>query len=86
MLIKLLVIKIVASNFYVFSISFTTRLSPFDSSFNAFLSFCDSEKKATSVPDISAEQIMSDNSKIISAISTVSKCDIDRSNGSGSKF
>ena len=43
-------------------------------------------KKATSVPDISAEQIMSDNSKIISAISTVSKCDIDRSNGSGSKF
>jgi hypothetical protein len=29
---------------------------------------------------------MSDNSKIISAIFTVSKCDIDRSNESGSKF
>ena len=54
--IKLLVIRIVASNLLGFCKSITTGFCPLVSSEILIISVFDKEKKATSVPDIKAEQ------------------------------
>jgi hypothetical protein len=61
-LMKLLEIKIVASNFLGFFNSFTTAFCLFElDSFASSISVRDNEKKAISVPEIKAEQTKSIN-------------------------
>ena len=71
-LIKLFVIKIVAKSFFGFSNSSTTKLSPLASWFNLSISVWDREKKATSVPEINAEQNNKKSTKRRLKIDTIS--------------
>ena len=86
-LTKLLATRRVANNFLGFSNSLEIII-PFDgySCKVSSISFCDNEKKATSAPEINAEQ--KSNTKMARKPNTklVSKADAKRKLGSGSKL
>ena len=87
MFIKLFVIKIVANSFLGFSNNSTTKLAPFVSESSLDKSDCESEKKATSVPDIKAELNNNNNNKIMLSVAIKSEAKKmgSRRSGSGSK-
>ena len=67
--IKLFVIKIVANNFLGFCNKFSTIFSSFLFLESSFKSVFESEKKATSVPEINAEQISkTSNAKALNVV------------------
>lgn len=77
----------VANNFLGLCKSLTTALSSFDSPEILIISVGDKEKKATSVPEINAEQINNKkriNMAIIDMLSIATK-KFKKSSGSGSK-
>ena len=85
---KLFVIKMVASSFLGFSSRLIMSASSFLSEESVSKSVCESEKNATSVPEMSAEQ----SNKIKSAApfkraatSKVAKKNMSNGSGSGSK-
>ena len=85
---KLFVINIVASSFRGFSSRLMISASSFLSDESVSKSVCESEKKATSVPEMSAEQ----SNKIKSATpfkrvatSKLAKNNMSKGSGSGSK-
>ena len=83
--IKLFVINIVANNFLGFSNKFTTICSSFLFLESSFKSVFESEKKATSVPETSAEQISrTSNAKALNVVSKSIEV-INESSGSESK-
>jgi len=85
---KLFVIKIVANNFLGFSSSFTIISPPFPPFESLFKSVWESEKKATSVPEINAE-LKSKAIKTKALITFKKSIEVDNRNkgsGSGSKF
>ena len=85
-LIKLFATRIDANNFFGCFKSSTIISNDFDLlSFASSKSFCVSEKRATSAPDIKAEQIKSMSNPIIPVIKELSKNDV-KLEGSGSKY
>lgn len=87
---KLFEIKIVANNFLGSSSKFATifSLSELDSA-ASFTTFFESEKKATSAPEINADRINNKNKETILISSQISRlCNNkkDKNVGSGSKF
>jgi len=86
MLIKLFATNIDANNFFGCFKSSIIISNDFDLlSFASSKSFCVSEKRATSAPDISAEHIKSMSNPRIPVIKVLSKKDI-KLEGSGSKY
>ena len=86
-LIKLFVIKIVANNCRGFCNKFTIIFSSFPSLESSFKSVLESEKNATSVPEINAELINNkSNARAFSPVkkSMDKKCN-NKGSGSGSK-
>ena len=81
-------ISIVANNFLGLSSKVTIMLSSLPSLESSFKSDCESEKKATSVPDINAEQINSTINTIafIDVKKSKESKNVNNSSGSGSKF
>ena len=84
--IKLLATNIVANNFFGCFKSSIIISNDFDLlSFASSKSFCVSEKRATSAPDISAEQIKSTSNPTMPVVKVLSKRDI-KLGGSGSNY